>query len=101
MCAVHDSLDPSKLEGPGTCLTFIGIEVDTVRLQLRLPSDKLERLEEELRAASGSRTMFKCELQSLTDLLQHACKVVRHGWAFLQRLYALQSMGPHLITISG
>ena len=41
-------LDPSKLEGPGTCLTFKGIEVDTVRLQLRLPPDKLERLEEEL-----------------------------------------------------
>ena len=71
--------------------------MDTVRLQLCLPSDKLERLEEELRAARGRRTMFKRELQSLTGLLQHACKVVRPGRALLQRLYALQSIGtaPH------
>ena len=52
LCALFRTLglplEPSKLEGPDTCLTFLGIEVDTVRLQLRLPSDKLERLEEEL-----------------------------------------------------
>lgn len=36
-------LEPSKLEGPETCLTFLGIEVDTVALQLRLPSDKLSQ----------------------------------------------------------
>ena len=101
LCALFRTLglplEPSKLEGPDTCLTFLGIEVDRVRLQLRLPSDKLERLEEELRAARGRRTMFKRELQSLTGLLQHACKVVRPGRAFLQRLYALQSIGtaPH------
>ena len=33
------------------------------------------------------------ELQSLTGLLQHASTVVRPGRAFLQRLYALQSVG--------
>lgn len=34
-------LEPSKLEGPSTCLTFLGIEVDTQALQLRLPEQKL------------------------------------------------------------
>ena len=37
-------LEPSKLEGPPTCLTFLGIEVDTALLHLRLPEDKLSRL---------------------------------------------------------
>ena len=27
-------LEPSKLEGPTTCLTFLGIEVDTNTLQI-------------------------------------------------------------------
>lgn len=30
-----------KMEGPATMVTFLGIEVDTVRLELRLPIDKL------------------------------------------------------------
>lgn len=33
-----------KRDGPTTCLTFLGIEVDTVAGQLRLPQDKLQRL---------------------------------------------------------
>ena len=97
MCRLFSSLglplEPNKLEGPSTCLTFLGIEVDTVSRQLRLPAEKMERLEKELRAARGRRTMLKRELQSLTGLLQHACKVVRPGRAFLQRLYAMQSVG--------
>ena len=32
-------LEPSKLEGPETCLTFLGIEVDTITLLMRFPSD--------------------------------------------------------------
>jgi len=34
----------SKLEGPSTCLNFLGIEVDTNAMQLRLPADKLLKL---------------------------------------------------------
>ena len=41
-------LEPSKLEGPSTCLSFLGIEVDIENLQLRLPSDKLDKLKSEL-----------------------------------------------------
>ena len=40
-------LEYSKLEGPSSCLTFLGIEVNTESLQLRLPSDKLSRLKSE------------------------------------------------------
>jgi len=37
-------IEQSKLEGPDTCLTFLGIEIDTVKLQLRLPRKKLADL---------------------------------------------------------
>ena len=33
-----------KKEGPTTCLTFLGIEPDTMRLELRLSTQKLARL---------------------------------------------------------
>jgi len=35
-------LEISKLEGPTRCLTFLGIEIDTASMQLRLPRDKLD-----------------------------------------------------------
>ena len=31
-----------KVEGPTTCLTFLGIESDTHTMEIRLPDDKLE-----------------------------------------------------------
>ena len=37
-----------KTEGPATCLTFLGIEVDTVAFELRLPEEKLTRLRAQL-----------------------------------------------------
>ena len=86
-------LEPSKLEGPVMCLTFLGIEVDTRTLQIRLPSDKLLRLKEELAAAVSKRYLSKRAPQNLTGLLQHATKVDRPGRPFLHRLYTLQNVG--------
>ena len=50
-------LEYSKLEGPSSCLTFLGIEVDTEFLQLRLPSDKLSRLKSELSRCCHRRSI--------------------------------------------
>ena len=36
---------PEKTEGPDTTLTFLGIEIDTVASQLRLPQEKLRDLQ--------------------------------------------------------
>ena len=81
------------MEGPATCLTFLGIEIDTSMLQIRLPHDKLGRLKEQLGTAVSKRCLAKRDLQSLTGLLQYATKVVRPGRPFLHRLYALQNVG--------
>uniref|UniRef100_A0A1X7VYP3 Reverse transcriptase domain-containing protein n=1 Tax=Amphimedon queenslandica TaxID=400682 RepID=A0A1X7VYP3_AMPQE len=70
-------LEPSKLEGPSTCLTFLGIEVDKFNLQLRLPAEKLARLMDLLEETHGRKHILKKELESLTGLLQYAAKVVR------------------------
>ena len=94
MCELFQFLGlPSKLKGPSTSLTFLGIQVDTLQMQLHLSADKLERLLGELHRARGRRTVTRRELQSLTGLLQHATTVVRPGRVFLQRLYALYCVG--------
>ncbi len=86
-----------KREGPTTCLTFLGIEIDTMSLHLRLPQDKLERLSTLLDEWSRKNWCIRKELESLCGLLNHACKVVRSGRSFLRRMLdLLHSTGhPH------
>ena len=78
-----------KLEGPTTCITFLGIEVDTVAGVLRLPQDKLSRLRDALSAWEQKKSCTRRELESFIGTLQHACRVVRPGRSFLRRMIDL------------
>ena len=78
-----------KREGPATCLTFLGIEVDTMASQLRLPRDKLLRLQAQLAEWGDRRVCERRDLESLIGTLNHACKVVRSGRSFLRRMLDL------------
>ena len=78
-----------KREGPATCLTFLGIQVDTVAGQLTLPRDKLGRLQELLQSWADRKCATRRELESLVGHLNHACKVVRSGRSFLRRILNL------------
>ena len=78
-----------KRDGPTTCLTFLGIEVDTLAGELRLPTDKLQRLQTMLHEWGDRKACSRRELESLVGLLNHACKVVRSGRSFLRRMLDL------------
>ena len=80
-----------KLDGPTTCLVFLGVELDTVALELRLPGDKLSRLRHIIAAWRGKKSCTKRELLSLIGHLQYACKVVRYGRTFLRRMINLST----------
>ena len=41
-------VEPEKDEGPATALPFLGIELDSMAMDIRLPSEKLTRLRKEL-----------------------------------------------------
>ena len=87
----------AKLEGPTTNLCFLGIEIDTVALEIRLPQDKLSRLQELVHKWLGRSSCTKTELESLLGFLSHACCVVRAGKTFMRRLLELLSVArrPH------
>lgn len=94
-----------KREGPTTCLIVLGIEIDTTAGHLRLPLDKLERLQLLLRQWVNKKACSRTELQSLIGLLNHAAKVVRSGRSFLRRmidlLHAVPSSQMHIRLNAG
>lgn len=75
-----------KLEGPTVVLTFLGIVLDTQKLEIRLPSDKLEELGKLVVEWKGKGACTKRDLLSLIGKLAHATKVVTAGRAFLHRM---------------
>ena len=82
-------VSPSKTVGPTTCLTFLGIEMDSGTQQLRLPAAKLMRLRATLDQWKKKRSASKHELQVLLGLLGHAATVVRPGRTFTRQLIEL------------
>ena len=76
-----------KVEGPLSCIKFLGIEVDTQWMCPRLPKDKLVNLKQLVVSWIGKKSCSLGDLQSLVDKLQHACKVVWPGKTFLWRMF--------------
>ncbi|KAJ1190327.1 hypothetical protein NDU88_007065 [Pleurodeles waltl] len=44
-------LAPEKTEGPSTCLVFLGIQLDTVKMEARLPQEKVMKIIDMLEVA--------------------------------------------------
>ncbi|XP_053112584.1 uncharacterized protein LOC128327611 isoform X5 [Hemicordylus capensis] len=79
-------LAQDKTEGPVTCLSFLGIELDTIAGCSRLPQAKLFVLLDMVRSLGRARKVSLRELQVVLGHLNFACKVVAPGRAFLRRL---------------
>ena len=79
-------LASDKLVSPSHSLTFLGIELDTVCMEARLPEDKLTRIRTLLLSWLPRKKATKRDKLSLVGLLQHASKVVRPGRTFMARM---------------
>ena len=84
-----------KLEGPIISLSFLGIQLDTEKLEVRLPDDKMCRLGQLLAEWKQRHTCTKRELLSLLGVLHHACQVVRPGRTFLRQMIELSKVVKH------
>lgn len=76
----------SKLEGPIQCLTFLGIQLDTRDLTLKLSADKLKDLQVTLVSTLAKSKVTKRQLQSLAGKLNWATQVIYGGRYHLRRL---------------
>ena len=88
--AVQAPVKPEKVLGPSTILPILGILLETVAGEARLPDDKLTALKQELQyfhsLATTNHMCTKRQLLSLIGKLAFACKVIPAGRIFLRRL---------------
>lgn len=89
-------LKVQKIEGPSATLTFLGILLDTVNSEIRLPAEKLAQLQELIQLWRTRRRCKKRALLSLIGKLAHACKVITPGRIFLRRMIDTACTAKHL-----
>ena len=87
--SVHAPVVASKTLGPSQVLEFMGMGLDSTRMEARLPGDKLQLTWYLLTSFTKRRSVRLVELQSLIGTLQFACKAVVLGRTFLQRMINL------------
>ena len=82
---------PHKTMGPSPIMEFLGIVLDSVRMEARLPQDKLDRIVKTLNYFCTRCSCTKQELLSLLGHLNYACRVVVPGRSFISYLIQLST----------
>ncbi len=68
-------------------MIFLGIELDSLLMEARLPADKLDKAKLWVTRMLKHNIIEYNDLQSLTGFFSFTAKVVRLGRAFLHRLF--------------
>lgn len=76
----------NKVVDPTTKLIFLGIEIDSVDMCLRLPEDKLSQVRQELSLFAARKRASKKQLQSLAGKLNFCASVVYGGRVYSRRI---------------
>ena len=76
--------------------TFLGLELDSLKQQIRLPTDKLQDLLSELNSWLQRKKTTKRELLSLIGKLSFAAKAIPAGRIFTRRLISLSTTATKL-----
>ncbi len=80
-----------KTEGPTTCLDYLGITLDTVKFEARLPQNKIERI---LGIIGEMKQLTRCTKRQILSLLGHlnfAARVIPPGRSFISYLISLST----------
>lgn len=97
-------LNAEKTVLPTTNLVFLGLEIDTVKMQVSIPQEKVYQLSTLLKFWVGKRKIKLSELQSLVGKLNFFSKAIPGSRAFNRRFYNAMigtSKPNHHIRISG
>jgi hypothetical protein len=93
-CGVE--INPKKTVQPTTQLEFLGIIVDSVRMELRISEVRLTAVRQELLWWYGRKIGTKRSLLSLIGKLSFISSVITPGKTFLRRLITLSMQGKQL-----
>ena len=75
-----------KTEGPTTVLIFLGLELDSDEMVVRVPIDKVLEIMQKIEAVLSKRKVTLRTMQSLIGVLQFACRAIIPGRPFCRRL---------------
>lgn len=78
-----------KCSSPSTCSRYLGINFNSVRMELSLPEDKLLKLSGELYFFENKSCVTLKQVQRLAGYLAHCAKVVRGGRLFSHHIISL------------
>ena len=84
-------LSTHKSVGPATVLEYLGVILDTQRMEARLPMEKVSRIISILDSFMEREACSKQELLSLLGHLNFACRVIYPGRAFVSYLISLST----------
>ena len=75
-----------KTEGPKTVLCFLGLELDSDEMVVRVPMAKVHEIIQKIEAVLSKRKATLKTIQSLIGVLQFACRAIIPGRPFCRRL---------------
>ncbi|KAJ8297896.1 hypothetical protein KUTeg_024427 [Tegillarca granosa] len=78
----HDKTIP-----PSTVLTYLGLEINTIKMTVKIPFEKLTKLKNNLCLLLNRKKCTLKELQSLVGLLNFCTRAIPPARAFNRRLY--------------
>ena len=84
-------IKPSKVQGPATSLTFLGIRLNTISMEASITSERKQSLLQDLLFMQAHKKCIKRELLSLIGKLSFTCKILPAGRIFLRRLIDLST----------
>lgn len=86
LISVGFSISWKKCASPCQIVEYLGIILDSTRMELRIPEAKMERLHKELLFFENKTRCTKKQLQRLCGIIAHVAKIVRGGRIFSRRL---------------
>ena len=80
-----------KVVSPSTKVIYLGVEIDLIMMELRLPEAKLEKLVKKLDFFSCRRRATLRQLQRLAGILSHCSTLIKGGRTFSHRVISMLS----------
>ena len=90
------AVNPTKVVPPSTEIEFLGLIIDTINLEVRISSHRVQEIMSELRSFLNRRSCTKRELLSLIGKLIFVSRAVKSGRSFVRRIIDLSKRIQHL-----
>ena len=93
----------NKVTEPSKVTVFLGITIDSEKMEISLPQDKVKKLKDCLEYCMGKRFISKKALQKVGGLMSFCSQVVKGGRTFSRRLFDLcaKARNKGVIRVSG